>query len=114
MSKLLEKEPDLPTHNESDDASDEEDTKPTRSDYVLTEEEMRWHGYPTPDRPGFVSTKHAGTISDASPLIAIDCEMSMTHSGQELTRVSVVNEKLEVLYDTLVKPYNKIVDYCTK
>ncbi|XP_033119271.1 RNA exonuclease 5-like [Anneissia japonica] len=114
MSKLLEKEPDLPTHNESDDASDEEDTKPTRSDYVLTEEEMRWHGYPTPDRPGFISTKHADTISDASPLIAIDCEMSMTHNGQELTRVSVVNEKLEVLYDTLVKPYNKIVDYCTK
>lgn len=32
----------------------------------------------------------------------------------ELTRVSAVNEQHEVIYDTLVKPKNKIVDYLTR
>lgn len=32
----------------------------------------------------------------------------------ELTRVSVVDENLQVVYETFVKPYNKIVDYLTK
>ena len=32
----------------------------------------------------------------------------------ELTRVSIVNEQKEVLYDQLVKPYNSITNYLTR
>ena len=32
----------------------------------------------------------------------------------ELTRVSIVNESLECIYDTLVKPENPIIDYKTE
>ena len=32
----------------------------------------------------------------------------------ELTRISVVNESFEVIYDTLVKPCRPVVDYKTE
>ena len=32
----------------------------------------------------------------------------------ELTRVSMVNEQKEVLYDQMVKPYNHITNYLTR
>jgi len=47
-------------------------------------------------------------------LVAIDCEMCMTKEGLELTRVSVIDEDENVLYDQFVKPLNPIVDYLTQ
>ncbi|XP_050309747.1 RNA exonuclease 5 isoform X2 [Anthonomus grandis grandis] len=65
-------------------------------DYVLTKDRYR-------------------NVTAHSPLIAIDCEMCKTESGDlELTRISVVNEKHEIIYDTLVKPGRRIVDYLTR
>lgn len=41
--------------------------------------------------------------------------MCRTVTGQlELTRMSVVNENLEIVYDTHVKPWNRITDYLTQ
>ncbi|XP_071963789.1 RNA exonuclease 5-like isoform X2 [Antedon mediterranea] len=118
ISRLLEKEPDIPKQEEdssSDDDNEEEECKLMRGDLVLTEGQMRWHGYLLPDvSPDFIQTNHVDAVDEDSPLIAIDCEMCLTCNGQELTRVSVVNEKHEVLYDTLVKPYNKIIHYNTQ
>jgi len=48
------------------------------------------------------------------PLFAIDCEMVDTQNGSELARVSIVNEKLECVYDTFVKPEGVVLDYLTK
>lgn len=53
-------------------------------------------------------------VTDKSPLYALDCEMCLTNAGSELTRVSVVDEKHEVVYESFVKPYNDITDYLTR
>ncbi|XP_013782748.1 uncharacterized exonuclease C637.09-like [Limulus polyphemus] len=54
-------------------------------------------------------------VSPHSPLFALDCEMCMTTEKKlELTRVSIVNEHLKVVYNSLVKPHNKITNYLTK
>lgn len=54
-------------------------------------------------------------VHEGSPMFAIDCEMCRTTTGnQEVTRVAIVNENLETVYHTLVKPKNDIIDYCTR
>lgn len=40
------------------------------------------------------------------------CETTI--GEKELTRISIVNENFEILYDTFVKPHNKITNYLTK
>lgn len=48
-------------------------------------------------------------------MFALDCEMCRTTTGLlELTRISVVDESLNTIYDTFVKPENRIVDYLTR
>ncbi|CAG4950204.1 unnamed protein product [Colias eurytheme] len=65
------------------------------SDYVLSKDEYK-------------------SVTPDSPMFGLDCEMCITNVGSELTRVSVVNEKHEVIYESLVKPYNNITDYLTR
>ena len=47
-------------------------------------------------------------------LLAIDCEMCQTTKGSELTRISIVDSKLMVVCDKLVKPPNEITNYLTQ
>ncbi|XP_050725758.1 uncharacterized protein LOC127003312 isoform X1 [Eriocheir sinensis] len=54
-------------------------------------------------------------VTSQSPMFGLDCEMCLTSIQKlELTRISVVNEKHEVVYHTLVLPYNPIVNFLTK
>ncbi|XP_004778081.1 RNA exonuclease 1 homolog isoform X3 [Mustela putorius furo] len=64
---------------------------------------------------GFVKTFDKELSEDAHPgIFALDCEMSYTTYGLELTRVTVVDTDMHVVYDTFVKPDNEIVDYNTR
>ncbi|XP_012284439.1 RNA exonuclease 5 [Orussus abietinus] len=50
-----------------------------------------------------------------SPMFGLDCEMCRTTTGLlELTRISIVDESLNVIFDRLVKPDNDITDYLTR
>ncbi|XP_029138804.1 RNA exonuclease 1 homolog [Protobothrops mucrosquamatus] len=64
---------------------------------------------------GFVKTFEKLPRAGAHPgIYALDCEMCYTKQGLELTRVTVINSDLKVIYDTFVKPDSKVVDYNTR
>lgn len=53
-------------------------------------------------------------VTSTSPMFGLDCEMCRTSAGiNELTRISIINEQFENVYETLVKPDSKIIDYLT-
>lgn len=64
---------------------------------------------------GFVTTidKDEDYIPTKKDIFALDCEMCYTTNGIELTRITVVDIDENIVYDSLVKPDNKIVDYNT-
>lgn len=94
------------------------ETKWRKTNYLMTLSDMAEDNYPLPDRDqqdfSYSMTAY-DKVTDDSPVYAVDCEMCMTGPNrQELTRISVVDEKLNIVLDTLVKPKNKIIDYVTR
>uniref|UniRef100_A0A915K6B2 Exonuclease domain-containing protein n=1 Tax=Romanomermis culicivorax TaxID=13658 RepID=A0A915K6B2_ROMCU len=104
-----------------------------KKDFLMTVSEMYDFHYSLPDYPDpttsttddndfvdyrpFKPSKKNGyrPIDENSPIFAVDCEMCVTkHSSYALTRISIVDENLSVVLDTLVKPEHKIIDYVTK
>ncbi|CAJ1060938.1 RNA exonuclease 1 homolog [Xyrichtys novacula] len=64
---------------------------------------------------GYVTTFSKSLPLDGNAgVFALDCEMCYTKQGLELTRVTVINSELNVIYDTFVKPDSKVVDYNTR
>ncbi|XP_028260170.1 RNA exonuclease 1 homolog [Parambassis ranga] len=64
---------------------------------------------------GYVSTFSKPLPPDGNAgVFALDCEMCYTKQGLELTRVTVIDSELKVVYDTFVKPESKVVDYNTR
>uniref|UniRef100_A0A3Q0QZ88 Zgc:152968 n=1 Tax=Amphilophus citrinellus TaxID=61819 RepID=A0A3Q0QZ88_AMPCI len=64
---------------------------------------------------GFVSTVPRCPSDTSCPSVySLDCEMCYTVHGLELSRVTVVNSSLQVVYDSFVKPDNEVIDYNTR
>ncbi len=106
----------------------------TRTNCLLSLEEMEQNGFPVSsscaqqgtevrnDRSEYLqladwSKREAvlqGMDMASVPMFAVDCEMVETSNGLELARLSIVNESLECVYDTLVKPELPVLNYLTK
>ncbi|XP_058821536.1 RNA exonuclease 1 homolog [Topomyia yanbarensis] len=65
---------------------------------------------------GFVKTidPPEGYVPSKKDVFALDCEMCYTTVGLELTRITVVDINEKTVYDTLVKPSNRVIDYNTR
>ncbi len=105
------------------------DPKPPRNFYALTKDELVNHGFPVPgttnpiDTSDYVAiiswpTKESQTMLNKMKnvkMFAIDCEMVEIESQTSaLARLSIVDESLNCIYDTLVKPDKPVTDYRTK
>ncbi|XP_033946219.1 RNA exonuclease 1 homolog isoform X2 [Pseudochaenichthys georgianus] len=64
---------------------------------------------------GFVSTVPRCPSDTSCPgVYSLDCEMCYTIHGLELSRVTVVNCNLQVVYDAFVRPDYEVIDYNTR
>ncbi|KAK3735420.1 hypothetical protein QZH41_016871, partial [Actinostola sp. cb2023] len=63
---------------------------------------------------GFMTTIISPLTGKQKKVFGVDCEMCYTMAGLELTRVTVVDWKLDKIYDTFVRPDNPILDYNTR
>lgn len=93
-----------------------------RTRLLLSPLQMMIEGYPMPLKGEFEDRyrEYRNTrdsykpVTSKSPMFGVDCEMCRTVKAEnELARVSIVDENYQSVYDTLVRPDNKIVDYLT-
>uniref|UniRef100_A0A3Q3X6D2 Exonuclease domain-containing protein n=1 Tax=Mola mola TaxID=94237 RepID=A0A3Q3X6D2_MOLML len=63
---------------------------------------------------GFVSTVPKHPDTSCPGVYSLDCEMCYTIHGLELSRVTLVNSGLQVVYDTFVRPDSEVIDYNTR
>jgi len=116
-SQILEKEPKSRRYTAP--ASPPE-TLPSVQYYILAEEHRMAHEYPMEDTLTKDPTwkRFTGSVavktSSQYPLYAVDCEMCRTAAGQEATQIAIVDESLNCIYKTYIKPANPITDYLTQ
>lgn len=63
---------------------------------------------------GYVTTMPPETEKDDYGIYSLDCEMSYTTHGLDLTRLTVIDSSCKVIYESLVRPLHPIIDYNTR
>lgn len=79
----------------------------TSNTHVSEVNEFELTGYQTTMGPESESDPRSHAV------YALDCEMCYTTKGLELTRVTIVDAECKIVYESLVKPLNPIIDYNT-
>lgn len=108
----------LPREFGGDDCSFESNlnAKPKipKTSLLLSPIQMIVENYPMPTDEGIkILRSRFPCVEDDSPMFGIDCEMCMT-TKSELTRISIVDEELRIVYNELVKPAEAITNYQTR
>lgn len=94
-----------------------------RTRLLLSPLQMMIEGYPMPLTGEFAERyrdfRYSCTtykpVTSKSPMFGLDCEMCRTAKAEnELTRVSIVDENYQSVYETLVRPSNPITNYLTE
>ncbi len=94
-----------------------------RTSLILSVAQLLREDYPLPfdtsnshDMTDYVFTKEKyKKVSEHSPLYSIDCEMCYNVDGEmEIVWIAIVNESLECVYESFVKPQKKIQNYLTQ
>lgn len=82
----------------------------------LSSPPLPFEAWLTHPQPGFIQTPIHPDSSLGRPLkiLGVDCEMCVTASGSELTRVTIVDSDEKLVYDQLVLPDLPITDYLTR
>ncbi|KAJ3054000.1 RNA exonuclease 3 [Rhizophlyctis rosea] len=62
----------------------------------------------------FADLPEDSAVPNFHPVVALDCEMSYTTIGMELTRVTLINYYGDVILDEIVKPQNHILHLNTR
>ncbi len=108
---------------ESSEKSTEVREESLKMKLMLSLTQLLEEKYPLPIKPCLqtlykdfkFSQEEYKQVDEKSPLYAIDCEMCLTTSGQlELTKICVIDSNLQEVYQSFVKPRNKIVNYLTR
>ncbi|XP_059491188.1 RNA exonuclease 1 homolog [Neocloeon triangulifer] len=63
---------------------------------------------------GFVRAQRSSRPKQKTGVYALDCEMCLTTNGTECTRVTIIDEHRNNIYDALVKPDVPVLDYLTR
>lgn len=88
--------------------------KVSKTALLLSPIQMIAESYPMPYDDGIrILRSKYKPVTDESPIFGIDCEMCITDRS-ELTRISIVDEDMRVVYNELVKPEREITDYLTR
>ena len=117
----------LPTKNlkwvSNSDEPEKKKFKPnelSRVSILLSVEQMLKEDYPLPFDPTHdfsdyvFSKQNYEAVDDSSPMFGIDCEMCYNIDGEmEVVWIAIVDESLNCIYETLVKPSKPIVNYLT-
>jgi DNA polymerase III epsilon subunit-like protein len=117
LRKLQDKGLDVKDAKEMDENTVPKEVGAKKMELMLSWEQMRSENFPLPDdEDQFQSSlDHYDPVTNDSPMFSLDCEMCRTTTGDlEVTRVTLVNEKEEVLIETFVKTKNPITDYLTE
>lgn len=87
------------------------------SDGCTTCEAHVWNGYVTGFNGPFddyVCTEDSPNMDDTINVYALDCEMSYTGLGLEVVKVTLVGADGRLIYERLVRPATKVIDYNTR
>lgn len=90
------------------------DYKVPKTALLLSPLQMIVENYPMPTEEHIKVLRSKYThVDESSLMFAMDCEMCITDRS-ELTKISIVDEELRIVYNELVKPDNPITNYLTR